>query len=305
MKGWDRLRLAAGAALALAAPAAGDEFWAHWGDGRAEMNGYRLVQPRYGAPRQGTAVLIYVTEDFSDRLRVKADPGRHPAAEVYPVMKLNAVRDFQTGVYDYNVMTSSFARVAAGWPLAKVSFSSQEWCGHVYHQLLFRGERVAGALHSYFDGEADATEELALAEGGVSEDQLAILLRGWKGAYLQAGESRTVPFLPSLLRARLQHQPLAWGRARISRAAETTAVTVAAGRFEVVSWTVAEEGGPVATYQVEAAPPYRLIRWSVDTGEEAALVGSTRMAYWKLNGPGGEKYLKELGLEVPRAGAHP
>ncbi len=26
------------------------------------------------------------------------------------------------------------------------------------------------------------------------------------------------------------------------------------------------------------------------------LLGSTRLAYWKLNGPGGEKYLKELGL---------
>ena len=36
-------------------------FWAHWGDGRAEMNGYRLIQPRYGAPRTGTALLIFVT----------------------------------------------------------------------------------------------------------------------------------------------------------------------------------------------------------------------------------------------------
>ena len=78
------------------------------------MNGYRLVQPRYGAKRAGTAVLIYVTEDFSDSLRVKADPGKHPASDVYPVLKLNAVRDFQTGIYDYNVMTSVFARVAAG-----------------------------------------------------------------------------------------------------------------------------------------------------------------------------------------------
>jgi len=80
-------------------------FWAHWGDGRAEMNGYRLVQPRYGAPRTGSAVYIFVTEDFSDSVRVKADPGRHPASDVYPVMKLNAVRHFQTGIYDYNDIT--------------------------------------------------------------------------------------------------------------------------------------------------------------------------------------------------------
>src|SRR5215470_13818588 len=69
--------------------AASTSFWALWGDGRGEMNGYRLVQPRYGSPRTGSAVLIFVTEDMSDSLRVKADPGRHPAADVYPVMKLN------------------------------------------------------------------------------------------------------------------------------------------------------------------------------------------------------------------------
>ena len=28
-------------------------FWDHWGDGRGELNGYRLVQPRYGAKRTG------------------------------------------------------------------------------------------------------------------------------------------------------------------------------------------------------------------------------------------------------------
>jgi hypothetical protein len=74
---------------------------------------------------------------------------------------------------------------------------------------------------------------------------------------------------------------------------------VPAGRFRVVTWTVAEEGGPKATYQIEAEPPYRVVRWAVDTGEEAVLLGSTRLAYWKLNTPGGESHLKELGLAPP------
>ena len=63
--------------------------------------------------------------------------------------------------------------------------------------------------------------------------------------------------------------------------------------------TVAVEGGPTSTYQFETVAPDRLVRWSVDTGEEGLLLKSTRLAYWKLNGPGGEKYLKELGLKVP------
>jgi hypothetical protein len=273
-----------------------DDFWSHWGDGKAEINAYQLTQPRYGAKRSGKAVLIFVAEEMSDSLRVKADPGKHPPSDVYPVMKLNSVRRFQTGIYDYDVMTSVFSRVAPSWPLAKVSFSSREWCGHVYHQLLFRGGRIEGTFHSYFDGEADGKEDLSVQPGGIVEDALPILLRGlWKWE-MNPGESRTLPYLPSLLRTRLDHKPLAWGRAVLSRGVSATKVSVPAGSFTVVTWTVVQEGGPTVTYAIEAAPPFRLVRWSVDTGEEAFLLGSARLAYWKLNAPGGEVHLKELGL---------
>jgi hypothetical protein len=287
----------AGSAVTPLSTEASNTFWAHWGDGRAELNGYRLVQPRYGPPRVGSAVYIFVTEDFSDSVRVKADPGQHPAPDVYPVMKLNALRHFQTGIYDYKVMTSSFARVASGWPVAKVSFSSQEWCGHVYHQILPRGPKVDGLFHSYFDGEADGQDDLPQPEGGVYEDVVPILARGWGTVYLKPGESRKVPFLPSLLRARLDHKRLAWAQATISRAAETTNVKVPAGSFDASVWTVVEQGGRTFTYQIETAAPYRLLRWSTDAGEEASLLGSTRLAYWKLNGAGGEQHLAEIGLK--------
>jgi hypothetical protein len=278
-------------------PAGAQDFWSHWGDGQAELSGYRLTQPRYGAARAGTAVLIFVTEEFSDSARVKADPGQHPPSDVYPVLKLNALRAFQTGIYDYNVMTSTFARVAAGWPIAKVSFSSQEWCGHVYHQLLPRAAGVAGTWHSYFDGEADGAETLPQPEDGLYEDALPIVLRGLRGdTYLRPGESRTVPLLPSLLSARLEHKKLAWSPARVSRAERTESVRVPAGTFEVVTWTVTPEGRPTLTFQVEAAPPHRLVRWASDKGEGGALLKSTRLPYWKLNSPGGEKHLRDLGL---------
>jgi len=282
--------------LALAAPAGAEDFWKHWGDGRAELNGYHLTQPRYGAARTGTAVYVYVTEDFSDTLRVKADPGKHPAKDVYPVMKLNAVRAFQTGIYDYKVMTSAFLRVAPGWPVAKVSFSGQDWCGHVWHQLLPRGGRLAGVFHSYFDGEADGTEDLELPADGVFEDALPVLLRGWNGESLKPGESRTVPFLPSLLWARLNHRPLAWTSTRIARAAAASTVTVPAGTFVVTTYHVEVADGRKLSFAVEVKPPYRLVRQTGPDGEELALKGSTRLAYWKLNGLGGETYLRELGL---------
>jgi hypothetical protein len=285
--------------LALATPLHAQDFWKHWGDGRAELNGYRLSQPRYGAVRRGTAVLVYVTENFSDTLRVKADPGKHPASDVYPVLKLNAVRDFATGIYDYNVMTSTFLRVAPDWPLAKVSFSSQEWCGHVWHQLLPRAGRLTGVFHSYFDGEADGTHDLELPKDGVFEDALPVVLRGWNGVFLERGRSRTVPFLPSLLWARLRHRPLAWTKAVITRAAGTSPTTVPAGRFQVDVYSVEVEGGRVLRFEIEAAPPFRLVRQTGPDGEELALRGSKRLAYWKLNAPGGERHLREIGVGRP------
>lgn len=285
------------ALLVVARAAAAQDFWKHWGDGRAELNGYRLVQPRYGSPRAGTAVYVFVTEDFSDSLRVKADPGKHSAGDVFPVMKLNAVRDFQTGIYDYDVMTSTFLRVAPGWPLAKVSFSSREWCGHVWHQLIPRAGRLSGLFHSYFDGEADGTGSLELPAGGVLEDALPVLLRGWNGVYLKPGESRTVPFLPSLLSARLEHKPLAWTKAKLSRSAATSVVRVPAGAFTVYVYEVDVADGRRLSFAIEAQAPYRLVRQTGARSEELRLLGSTRLSYWKLNKPGGEAYLKQLGLK--------
>jgi hypothetical protein len=255
-----------------------------------------LKQPRYGTVRTGTSVLIFVTEDFSDTLRVKADPGKHPASDVYPVLKLDAVRGFSTGIYDYNVMTSAFLRVAPGWPVAKISFSSQEWCGHVWHQVVPRGGKLAGLFHSYFDGEADGTDDLALPKDGVFEDALPVLLRGWNGDYLEPGESRAVPFLPSLLWARLNHKPLAWTKATIARAANTRPVTVPAGRFDATAYTVETADGRKLGFEIESASPHRLIRQTGPDGEELTLKGSTRLPYWQLNAPGGEQHLKELGL---------
>jgi hypothetical protein len=278
--------------------AAAEDFWPHWGDGKGELNGYRLSQPRYGSVRPGSAVLVFVTEDFADGPRVKSDSPK-PAGAAYPVLKLNHLRDFQTGIYDYSTMTSVFARVAPGWPVRKVSFSSREWCGHVFHQLLPGKDGLAGVFHSYFEGEADGQDALPLPGDGVYEDALPILLRGLTGEYLPAGGSRVVPYLPSLFSTRMAHRRLAWGKAKISREASPVEVQVPAGRFRAFLYTVAEESGARTAWSIEEAPPHRLLRRSSDNGEEAALLGSTRQAYWRQNGLDGEKFLRELGLKAP------
>lgn len=297
------LVLAAAAAAPLRAHA--DPFWAHWGDGKAELDGYRLVEPRYGQKRTGTAVMIFVTEDMVDSLRVKADPGKHPPADVHPVLKLNFVREFQTGIYDYKVLQSVFARVGDGFAFDKSSLSVQEWCGMVYQQWVARGPMLEGVLHSYFDGEADQPLSLPLPAGGVTEDVLPIVLRGLRGDFLPAGGSRTVPFLPSALRARFEHRPQQWGEATIRRAAATTREATALGALEAITYTVVEKGGPTVTYTLEAAWPHRILAWRSSSGEEGTLLGSARLPYWQLHDEGHEKHLAQLGLPVPATSAPP
>jgi hypothetical protein len=276
-----------------------DSFWAHWGDGRAEMNAYTLTTPRYGQLRHGRTVLVFVTEDFTDAQRVKSDGGHD---DEYPVLKLNEARDFQTGIYDYNVMTSTFLRIdgrgAFGMPV-KVSLSVQEWCGSVYEQLLARGSELVLHGHSYFDGEADHERRLPNPQGGVSMDALPILVRGLLGDLFAPGGSTDVAVLPTLLSGRFAHQPIAWTKAHVTRSVGGQTVEVPAGSFVVHEVTVAPDGGASTTWQVEDAWPHRIVAWASTDGEKAELLGSERLPYWQLNHEGEEVLLEHIGLPPP------
>lgn len=292
------------AAAGAPAPVFEDAFWKHWGDGQAEMSGYDLVFPRYGQPRRGVAVAIFVTETFSNSLRVKSDPGRHPKSDEYPVMKLNLVEDFATGIYDYNLMTSAFIALApvngrAAGSATKVSFSSQEWCGNVYGQILFDPASARLTSHSYFDGEADQSHSLAVPADALSGDALLLWARGFSPPLLAPGQRREVPLVRSIETARLQHRPVQILRATLSRDAGTSRITVPAGSFEVERRTVAIADGPTWTMCVEAAEPHRIVAWETSEGEKASLLASDRIAYWKHNDPGGQALLAKLGL-TPR-----
>lgn len=127
------------------------EFKNYWYDGTAEITSYELKQARYGEMRDGKAVLIYVTEPFLSKKQVKAD-GRNTTN--IPVLKLNSTKKYLTGIYPYSIMSSSFYPVSDNQHAIKVSFSAQEWCGHVYGQINNR-EDFEVTSHSYFESEAD------------------------------------------------------------------------------------------------------------------------------------------------------
>jgi hypothetical protein len=270
-------------------------FWERWGDGRAELATYRLQMPRYGEVRAGEAVLITVTEDFDPAQAVKAD---RPRAGVTPALKLNEVRDFPTGLYDYNGLTTVLLPLGGAAPLGvplKVSFSLQEWCGHVYEQLVWRDDQLEHTLHSYFDGEADRQDRLPVPVAGLVEDAMPLLVRGLVGELLAPGERREVPWLRSRLRDRLDHRPAAWGRAIVQLSASTEQVSVPAGEFLVRTFT-ADTGDRQLSWQVEQGGDRRLIAWSHSDGERGELLHSQRTPYWTQHGVADEPRRVEAGL---------
>jgi hypothetical protein len=50
-----------------------EAFKNYWYKGKAEVNSYNLLQSRYGEVREGKAMLLFVTEDFSKKKQVKLD----------------------------------------------------------------------------------------------------------------------------------------------------------------------------------------------------------------------------------------
>jgi len=147
-----------------------DNFKNYWFAGEAEITSYDLVQSRYGESRNGNAVLIYVTEDFLPETQVKADSRND---KNIPVLKLNATKNFITGIYPYSIMQSTFFPLQGRTGALKVTASVQEWCGQVYMQLNNRNSFEIKS-HSYFQGEAD--EELDL-EKTYLENEVWVQLR--------------------------------------------------------------------------------------------------------------------------------
>jgi hypothetical protein len=295
------LVMAAGLAAAGWQPDA--SFWQVWGDGQAELAGYDLTFPRYGQARRGTAVTIFVSETFSNSARVKADPGGHPDSDLYPVMKLNLIEDYQTGIYDYNDMASVFVQLAAvnGRPagsLTKVSSSSQEWCGQTYQQALFDKDKVRYTLHSYFDQEGDQQKDLPHPASGISEDQLLLWARGMAQPFLTAGQTVEVPMLAGLRTTRQAHRPIGWGKAKLSRSSKSETLQWNGKPVTVEVYQASIEGGVTRTYYVETAAPKRVLKWKSSTGEEATLLASKRLKYWQMNREGFEKELPSLGLQA-------
>ncbi len=172
-------------------------FNAYWYAGNAEITSYKLSQERYGQLREGTAVTIFVTEEFLPEKQVKAD---RSSEENIPVLKLNRTKKFLTGIYPYSIMTSTFTPVNKTENALKVTNSVQEWCGQVYMQLNNKSEYQIKS-YSYFENEGD--QSLQLKKDWL-EDEIWSLIR-IHPEELPTGDIMMIPSFESI---RLRHKEI-------------------------------------------------------------------------------------------------
>lgn len=269
-----------------------DTFGAYWYQGLAELSRYELVQARYGDQHAGDVALIYVTEDFLADVQVKHEFGDNTNA--VPVLKLNAHRRFDTGVYPYSVYTSVFLPVREPYtPALKVTSSIQEWCGATWQQFNRRGDVWETTLHSYFQAEGDQRGTV----GGLLEDELWVRVRQGPDA-LPTGTHNVVPASHHVRMVHIATEPVP---------AELALSEVPRSPFSdepALRYVIAYEGiSRRVEIFIEPAFPHRIVAWTevVGEGEEnvttAVLRRSLLLDYWNHNGADDGVYRDALRLD--------
>jgi hypothetical protein len=142
------------------------DFHSYWYNYGAEISRFELEQSRYGEIHSGEVVLIFVTEPFLSDIHVKSDFEASREKSI-PILKLNLIKRFNTGIYDYSMMKSVFTPIPSEQhqfsKTLKVSTTRQDWCGHVYLQYNLDKDHYKVKQYSYFEKEGDKTVNIPSA----------------------------------------------------------------------------------------------------------------------------------------------
>ena len=267
-------------------------FWQRWSDGKAEVSAYRVTQKRYNEYRDGTVFLIFVTEPFSRSRHVKVDYYDTKNPDHTIALKLNIIENFQTGIYDYRLMTSHFFDAANGLVPLKAVFSSQEWCGTAYEQINWLPKAPRIAINTYFEGVSLNT---TLPTDSRLVDSLFVYGRG----LLRGGPSQATAFsgrwIESAKQRRLTHRTANRYKAKPAFGAETN-IPTAMGTLRGRPLSFKRASGANCTINFEIKAPYRVLGWQCSDGETATLMGSIRTDYWSKTKQSDAALLKKLGL---------
>lgn len=269
----------------------------YWYAGEAELNHYNLEQIRYGEVRDGSAMLVFVTEDFLTDKQVKLESPAN-GRDTETVLKLNFLKEFVTGIYKYKVMTSTFTpvNVNENSRSLKVSSSSQEWCGVTYSQLNLREGQYDVTGHSYFEDEADYETTL---NATWLEDELWTKLR-LSPKLLPEGE---INIIPGSFAVRSSHS--GWSVQQAVAQKEQWSGSSMPGDSLIAYSIDYTNRNRSLTIVYERESPYRIAGWverqqtsDGDTLEAHSVRTHTiKQPYWKQNANADEDLREKLGFE--------
>jgi hypothetical protein len=261
----------------------------YWYNGEAEISSYELKQARYGEIHEGKAVFVFVTEPFSPKSGTKAD---NPDKAAVPVLKLNATKKFNTGIYPYSMMNSTFFPFENGAYSIKITNTSQEWCGHTFMELDNKS-KFQVSLKSYFEGESFENKSLAKAD---LEDDV------WSKIRLQPNNLKVgkMEMIPSFFYLRLRHNEV--------KAYEATAtlskIDEKINQYSINYPTLNRS----LSIQFESAFPHKILAWdetyksgfgsaAKEMTTTAKRINTIKSAYWNKNSNSDSGLREELGLE--------
>jgi len=258
-------------------------FNSYWYSGKAEITSYKLSQVRYGEIHEGTAVNIFVTEDFLPEKQVKADEQNKKNV---PILKLNSTKNFTTGIYPYTLMTSTFSPIDINKNAIKISFSSQEWCGNTFVQLNNRKEYEI-QFYSYFESNADRKINL---KKDILENELWNQLR-ISPKNLPVGELQIIPSFEFL---GLNHKEFKAFDA-IASLVEEGAFLIYTIKYPKLNRTLSIKATKYFPHTIESWEETFASRGKILT-TKAEKIKTIQVAYWSKNGVADIEERKELGL---------
>jgi hypothetical protein len=258
----------------------------YWFSGTAEINSYNLKQARYGEIRNGEVVLVFVTEPFSANKQVKLDNPNKTPEDAVSVMKLNNVRKFNTGIYDYSILTSTFTPInTKEHPhTLKTTTSIQEWCGITFTQLNLDNNNYHYKQFSYFESQGDLERNIKVS---LLEDELMSRIRINNGE-LPLGE---IELIPSIVQSRFTYNDVKPVKAEISKNISK----------ELIKYTLKIPSQKrTVTIDVENQFPFKILAWTEDNGDSlvttASLKKSLKSPYWNQKSVSDEQLRKKLLL---------
>jgi hypothetical protein len=261
---------------------------AYWFSGEgAEITSYKLTQARYGELREGEAVTVFVSEPFSPSKNTKAD-GNYP--DNVSVLKCNFTKRFDTGIYPYTMMNSTFFPFENYEHSLKISTTVAEWCGHVYMELRNK-KKFEVENHSYFEGESFEKE----LPKNLLEDDL------WSKIRLNPDAIPTgkLKMIPSFFYLRLLHKEVKAYDCEVTLRKDTN--TVLTVNYPSLNRSLSIE--------FEAHFPFKILSWTETYPDgfgsnakvletKGVMIKTIRSKYWEKHSNSDHDFRKELGLKM-------